>query len=225
METSTSSGAATYRSLSSTNPTTTQHDFRFPRRPELSPADQYTHDFDAASPVNSKSSAEPRNDLLDIGLDHSSTYATAQDNLMQSEPFPSMKHDLASEFHNFDQLPQEDPLAIRVWKFYAQTKLLLPDQRRMENLTWRMMHGKLMKHRNEEAEANNRYAARSCLPPPIVRLIFVQYCKNPRCTTLTVSRTGLRRQGRRVIRLPMARAALRSSCGGRRSRVSTKWTP
>lgn len=222
METSTSSGAATYRPLSSTNPTTTQHDFRFPRRPELSPANQYAHDFDGASPVMSRSSARSRNDL-DIGLDHSSTYATAQDSLMQSEPFPSLKRDIASEFHHFDQLPQEDPLAIRVWKFYAQTKLLLPDQRRMENLTWRMMHGKLMKHRNEEAEAKNRYAtrSRSCT----VRRLFVQYCKSPRCTTLTVSRTELRRQGRRAIRLPMARAALRSSCGGRRSRTSRTWTP
>lgn len=164
MATSTSSGAATYRPLSSTNPTTTQHDFRFPRRPEVCPADQYTHDFDGASPVNSRSSAGPRNDLLDISLDHSSTYAAAQDSLMQSEPFPSLKHDLASEFHNFDQLPQEDPLAIRVWKFYAQTKLLLPDQRRMENLTWRMMHGKLMKHRNEEAEAKNRAKNRYATP-------------------------------------------------------------
>ncbi|SPO00030.1 related to nitrogen catabolic enzyme regulatory protein NIT-2 [Cephalotrichum gorgonifer] len=141
---------------------TTQHDFRFPRRPDAPPAGHYYGtgyqgaNFDAASPENSKSSAELRNGLQDLSLDISSTYATAQDTLLRSGAFPSQKHDPASEFPSIDALQKEDPLAIRVWKLYAQTKMLLPDQRRMENLTWRMMHGKLMRRRHEESQVNNR---------------------------------------------------------------------
>lgn len=163
MSASTSSAAATYRTTSPMNPTTTQHDFRFPRRPGPQPAHGYGYGYDflvASPPPHNPSGPELRTNLEDLSLDTSSSYAAAHDALQASEPFPPLKQDLASEFHSFDQLPQEDPLAIRVWKFYAQTKLMLPDQRRMENLTWRMMHGTLMKRRNlEEAQANNRYAA------------------------------------------------------------------
>ena len=161
MAASMSSGHATYRTTyrtTSTNPTTMQHDFRFPRRPGPPPTNQYAHGFNVAPPSDNPPIIERRTAPVDPSVDHPSTYATAQDNLQASEPFPTYRHDLASEFHNFDQLPQEDPLAVRVWKFYAQTKLQLPDQRRMENLTWRMMHGSLMKRRHEEAQANNRYA-------------------------------------------------------------------
>lgn len=161
------SGTATSRTTSM-NPTTTQHDFRFPRRPGPPPAHRYPHHPNAAPPPNNPPSAQRRAAPVDMSMDLSSTYATAHDNLMASEPFPPFRHDLASEFHHFDQLPQDDPLALRVWKFYAQTKMQLPDQRRMENLTWRMMHGNLMKRRHEEAQANNRYAVHPSLA--VVRL-------------------------------------------------------
>lgn len=163
MAASTSSSPITYRKT--TNPTTTQHDWRFPRRTGQPHTQRYAQDnSDAAAPPNSTSSAGRRTNLSDLSLDLSSTYATARDHLLASEPFPALKDDLESEFRSFDDLAEEDPLAIRVWKFYAQTKLRLPDQRRMENLTWRMMHGKLMKRRHEQAQSNNRYVAYSGFP-------------------------------------------------------------
>ncbi|KAM0282244.1 hypothetical protein ACHAQH_003108 [Verticillium albo-atrum] len=47
-------------------------------------------------------------------------------------------------------LQQEDPLATQVWKFFSKTKQSLPNQERMENLTWRMMAMNMKKKRQEE---------------------------------------------------------------------------
>ncbi|KAJ3501505.1 hypothetical protein NMY22_g18906 [Coprinellus aureogranulatus] len=49
-------------------------------------------------------------------------------------------------------LAKEDPLATQVWKMYAKTKANLPNQQRMENLTWRMMALALKKKERDEKE-------------------------------------------------------------------------
>ncbi|PHH75609.1 hypothetical protein CDD80_2223 [Ophiocordyceps camponoti-rufipedis] len=80
------------------HPTTTEHDFRFPRRP----------------------------DPPDAG----------GDDVLATALFPSLLTDAAD---SLDQLQRDDPLATQVWKFFKATKQQLPNQQRMENLTWRMM--------------------------------------------------------------------------------------
>ncbi|CAK7272620.1 Sodium- and chloride-dependent GABA transporter 1 [Sporothrix epigloea] len=42
-----------------------------------------------------------------------------------------------------EEKQKQDPLATEIWRFFSRTKQLLPNQERMENLTWRMMHVKL----------------------------------------------------------------------------------
>lgn len=56
------------------------------------------------------------------------------------------------------QLAKEDPLATQVWKMYAKTKAGLPNQQRMENLTWRMMALALKKKEKEEKEREEEEA-------------------------------------------------------------------
>jgi GATA-binding protein len=51
-----------------------------------------------------------------------------------------------------NSLAKEDPLATQVWKMYAKTKATLPNQQRMENLTWRMMALALKKKERDEKE-------------------------------------------------------------------------
>jgi hypothetical protein len=48
-------------------------------------------------------------------------------------------------------MQRQDPLAIQIWRFFADTKQRLPEQDRMENLTWRMMYMSLRKRRQAEA--------------------------------------------------------------------------
>ncbi|KAK2746494.1 hypothetical protein FQN57_003120 [Myotisia sp. PD_48] len=52
-----------------------------------------------------------------------------------------------------DELQKNDPLATQIWKLYSRTKTRLPNQERMENLTWRMMAVSL---RREKEQANSR---------------------------------------------------------------------
>ncbi|KAF3905166.1 hypothetical protein AA313_de0202549 [Arthrobotrys entomopaga] len=44
-------------------------------------------------------------------------------------------------------MQKQDPLATQIWKLYSRTKVGLPNQERMENLTWRMMSMTLKKER------------------------------------------------------------------------------
>ncbi|OKL62271.1 Nitrogen regulatory protein areA [Talaromyces atroroseus] len=49
-------------------------------------------------------------------------------------------------------MQRKDPLATQIWKLYSRTKSQLPNQERMENLTWRMMAMSLKRQERERAE-------------------------------------------------------------------------
>ena len=53
-----------------------------------------------------------------------------------------------------DELQKKDPLGTQIWKLYTRQKAQLPNQERMENLTWRMMAVNL---RREREQAQSRY--------------------------------------------------------------------
>jgi GATA-binding protein len=38
-----------------------------------------------------------------------------------------------------EEMRRKDPLGTQIWKLYSKTKTRLPNQERLENLTWRMM--------------------------------------------------------------------------------------
>jgi GATA-binding protein len=71
------------------------------------------------------------------------THGGAHPDLLRAAAFPPFQQIVARETQNLEEMQKRDTLAIQVWRFYAKTKLLLPAQERMENLTWRMMHLKL----------------------------------------------------------------------------------
>lgn len=65
--------------------------------------------------------------------------------------FPDWKHGSPRQgLENPDEMQKKDPLATQIWKLYTRTKSQLPNQERMENLTWRMM---AMSLRRKEREA------------------------------------------------------------------------
>ncbi|KAJ9212692.1 transcriptional regulator family: GATA type zinc finger [Paecilomyces variotii] len=65
--------------------------------------------------------------------------------------FPDWKHGNPREgLEDPDEMQKKDPLATQIWKLYTRTKTQLPNQERMENLTWRMM---AMSLRRKEREA------------------------------------------------------------------------
>ena len=215
MAASTASAMATASPRNSMNPTSTEHDFRFPRRPpqdlkrekDAAAADETASSFiktsnsspAAPSPPQARTSKTTKpnptsaaiktatstpspgastggtrqnermalhddldtvmttaplpsdtlaataagdlgSSLRDLKLDLT---ATAPDDLLATSLFPALEDGHKSP----EDMARDDPLATQVWKFFSKTKQLLPNQQRMENLTWRMMHSQLRKKR------------------------------------------------------------------------------
>lgn len=142
------SGEAQFNPTTSSATSTTEHDFRFPRRP----ADSQPHDGSISQsatsrPGTSANSGASTLDKLDISAE-----TRARKELLRDSFFPHWKDDTAGqEIDSPDEMQKKDPLATQIWRLYSKTKKQLPNQERMENLTWRMMAMSLRKRKQEEA--------------------------------------------------------------------------
>lgn len=167
--------------LASSDPTITVHDWRFPRRPDDESADSgagamkfeqsegstvsSSQRTGTASPViNNKSqpgakdkAVAARNPLKQLRFDLSDTINDAQRRLSEVEALHGFNDGLAGMSSSPEEMAKEDPLATQVWRFFAKAKQNLPNQERMENITWRMMAVSLRKQ-SQQARESNRYA-------------------------------------------------------------------
>ena len=86
-------------------------------------------------------------------LDLPSTEDVARNELLRDSVFPEWKDDSGGDMvlESPDELQKKDPLGTQIWKLYSRTKTRLPNQERMENLTWRMMAMNL--RRREQMQA------------------------------------------------------------------------
>jgi GATA-binding protein, other eukaryote len=146
------------------NPTITEHDFRFPRRPLDSSA--------AGGAADRPSANHASPGTLQLDLDFSGAGHMAQHDVLGSSMFPAWKDGMAARDESLEQMQVDDPLATQVWRFFSKTKQNLPSQERMENLTWRMMHMKLRKQQQEEERA--RYVLFFFSSSPC--LVFFLFC-------------------------------------------------
>ncbi|KAK8024180.1 hypothetical protein PG993_012246 [Apiospora rasikravindrae] len=144
------------------DPTTTEHDFRFPRRPldsmSAALADQGNSQHANFTAADENSPSDLRMQELKLGL-HPYPGAGGDNGahgILASSIFPTWRDGMASQDEDLEQMQQSDPLATQIWRFFKQTKQNLPCQERMENLTWRMMHAKLRKKGQEEEAAANK---------------------------------------------------------------------
>jgi GATA-binding protein len=156
-------GEAQSNPTSSTSTTTTQHDFRFPRRPvEQKPVEASTSSSDTVPPhIGATANAKTSTSTITLGLGASFgaqnkldllVESNARKELLRESFFPTWKDDAAGEeLDSPDEMQKKDPLATQIWRLYSKTKKQLPNQERMENLTWRMMAMSLRKRRQEEA--------------------------------------------------------------------------
>jgi GATA-binding protein, other eukaryote len=86
-------------------------------------------------------------------LDLSTQDTVARNGLLQQSVFPDWEDDAAarSGIESPDEMQKKDPLATQIWKLYRNTKTRLPNQERMENLTWRMMAVSLKRREQMQA--------------------------------------------------------------------------
>jgi GATA-binding protein len=108
---------------------------------------------------------------LELDISAGARPPTAQEQFLNSSAF-SRFGDLSMDADNQTEadMAKEDPLAAQVWKFFRKTKQNLPNQERMENLTWRMMALNLRKQRQQEEDA--RYDLRTA-PVPFYFHLFL----------------------------------------------------
>lgn len=75
--------------------------------------------------------------------------SNANDGVLGNSIFPEWTSG-ASRGDSPDEMQRKDPLAAQIWKLYTRTKSQLPNQERMENLTWRMMAMNLRRKEREQ---------------------------------------------------------------------------
>ncbi|KAI0172859.1 hypothetical protein GGR52DRAFT_546399 [Hypoxylon sp. FL1284] len=141
MAASTASPIATSSPATTMNPTTTEHDFRFPRRP-FDP-------LEFVDPGQKNTTENSPGDLRihELNLDFTKSTIPARFDFLQSSVFPEHQNGMSGNDESLEQMQQNDPLVTQVWKYFRNTKMNLPKQERMENLTWRM-HYHLQKRKS-----------------------------------------------------------------------------
>ncbi|KAG0058330.1 hypothetical protein BGZ89_001377 [Linnemannia elongata] len=92
---------------------------------------------------------------------------------MGTAEYPSAHHPMedgsaeeGSEEDEASKQAKEDPLAAQVWRLYTKAKDSLPNGKRLENLTWRMMAMTLHK-KNKEKEDKERSGHAMDLERPV----------------------------------------------------------
>ncbi|KAL8700049.1 MAG: hypothetical protein Q9224_001142 [Gallowayella concinna] len=91
---------------------------------------------------------DPSHANLALSLDNTQT----RKNVLGEAVFPGWRDDAASaDLSHPEEMQKKDPLGTQMWKLYSRTKSQLPNQERMENLTWRMMAMNLKRKEQERA--------------------------------------------------------------------------
>ncbi len=142
------------------NPTITEHDFRFPRRPfESTAGGQEVKDEGSPGDLRIRE--------LNLDMAAMDNVNAVRHDLLKTSLFPHLENGMADSNQTTGELQAQDPLAMQVWKFFSKTKQSLPRQERMENLTWRMMYANLRKWRKQQAQHDERIPVHgeSCRPP------------------------------------------------------------
>jgi Fungal protein of unknown function (DUF1752) len=106
-----------------------------------------------AQPQPSLTSPSPANNTVSVTLDLPGPDELARNELLRDAVFPAWKDASNGDvtLDSPDEMQKKDPLGTQIWKLYSRTRTRLPNQERMENLTWRMMAMNL--RRREQMQA------------------------------------------------------------------------
>lgn len=152
---------------------TTEHDFRFPRRP-MSSEDTITASIPHGVTSNFKSNVDgSKNSEIVLGPDHLKMLNSAAEiktrvNMLHGSFFPNGKGNPTSvDPGPTGELCKKDSLTAQILGLYSDIKLNLPNQERMKNLTWRMMSINLQKTRVQATASSSNS---SSVPSGIAQL-------------------------------------------------------
>ena len=98
-------------------------------------------------------SVQPRHGQVQQGHDLNTPEEKTRKELLRDAFFPNWSTDASNtdDLADPQEMQKKDPIGIQVWKLYSRTKKQLPNQERMDNLTWRMMSMNLKRREMEQA--------------------------------------------------------------------------
>ncbi|RMZ79014.1 hypothetical protein DV737_g3648, partial [Chaetothyriales sp. CBS 132003] len=142
----------------------------------ISPAESPENSSDPARTPAIAAQVNPHNDSgLASTLDFPEPEDLASNDLLRDAVFPAWQDDAGgSSIDSPEEMQRKDPLGTQIWKLYSRTKSRLPNQERMENLTWRMMAMNLKRReqmqlaqqsREQSARRGAKAESTSALPP------------------------------------------------------------
>ncbi|KAG0231532.1 hypothetical protein BGW42_000177 [Actinomortierella wolfii] len=124
-----------------------------------------TIDFPKPKPRRKQPSQSPGPGAADHSHHHQSRSHNQSGNNNDPTSPGERSDDESSEEDEATRQAKEDPLAAQVWRLYTKAKDSLPNGKRLENLTWRMMAMTLSK-KNKEKEDRERAASAPAQPQP-----------------------------------------------------------
>lgn len=125
--------------VSKMNPTSTEHDFRFPRRPTGHDNQQRIRKSDNGAGNDINVDGDVRSSLRELNAGIHGAYESAGSALLGPAQFPLFDNGDGVSNGTLGKTNQDEPLASQLWKAFVQCKQHMPHQRRMENMTWRLM--------------------------------------------------------------------------------------
>ncbi|KAF2839782.1 hypothetical protein M501DRAFT_1010815 [Patellaria atrata CBS 101060] len=117
------------------------------------PPGHFNNPSGSSSTIQSLTSAS----TLDTKLELSPLESAAREGMLQETIFPGLKEN-EIQFESPEDMQKKDPLGTQIWKLYSRTKAQLPNQERMENLTWRMMSMKLRKREEMQRQGLSQFS-------------------------------------------------------------------
>ncbi|RKF81691.1 Nitrogen catabolic enzyme regulatory protein [Golovinomyces cichoracearum] len=151
---------------------TTEHDYRFPRRPIESGivASSSSYGIDCYPECLDTGVTHKKTDADYLTMANIAAETKARVNILHDTFFPAWIDDTTSvKLNSTEQMNKKDPLATQIWRLYSDTKMLLPNQERLKNLTWRMMSMSLRKTMVQTSTSSNKSTS-SDTPSGIARL-------------------------------------------------------
>ncbi|KAL8896402.1 MAG: hypothetical protein Q9192_003112 [Flavoplaca navasiana] len=153
------------------SPTPGPHPVPSPQTSTQQPPSSSSSSRSPANSTTSPNTLTPATDIFDpspvklaLSLENSQTHR----NVLGEAVFADWRDDATSaDLIHPDEMQKKDPLGTQIWKLYSRTKTQLPNQERMENLTWRMM---AMNLKRKEQERLRKLQEPTSAPSGIARL-------------------------------------------------------
>lgn len=119
----------------------------------ITPAESPQQGSDPSQTLSHAGRLNTEQDSNPIGnLDFPEHEDLARNELLHVAVFPTWRDDSGGDFiESPEEMQKKDPLGTQIWKLYSRTKTRLPNQERMENLTWRMMAMNLKRREQMQA--------------------------------------------------------------------------